>query len=349
VKPSVFASQAARILRRIEATTGQGSVARIAALKRDLLEFLETGVTSPGLREFAAAEYGLKGALRDLEAKAADGRLASAIYRSAVFGQTTKRALGASGAKATELQLARDIAKSLGRVLGESSLFVSDETPWLAELHAAEEKVTVVLDQRAAEDMLLPILEAYAVRPPRGRKGTEVYGICLGSHRKPHNTSQGKGMTTYVAVSRCAPQLRAKATSSSVWPSNRSLSIQLGAAADLFPQLDIVGDFHSHPWDHLDDMVASKGWEYSARDEAFNRAWVQPMRSMGYNPMIGFVVAIARKQRARSGGYFNKYGNHTHQVTVGSYQCVIAAYRIRGDGTYSDERISLYCTATNVW
>jgi hypothetical protein len=112
----------------------------------------------------------------------------------------------------------------------------------------------------------------------------------------------------------------------------------MAVATHLFPQLDIVGDFHTHPYKNTQELRTLKGWRYSAADEAGIPTWVTPLKQMGYHPRTSLIVGIAKSSRR-----ITKPGRLKPNVvrfSVDKYHFYIACYRIIGD-RYSDNFITL--------
>jgi hypothetical protein len=109
-------------------------------------------------------------------------------------------------------------------------------------------------------------------------------------------------------------------------------------AKQLFPQLDIVGDFHTHPYRDVDEIKSLKGWQYSRDDEINIPDWASPLRKMGFQPRVSLIVAIGKggKRMARP----SRVRPNVIRFSVGKYHFYLAGYRIIGDN-YSASQITL--------
>jgi len=215
--------------------------------------------------------------------------------------------------------------------------------PWHDALEEGIEDVVVSLDLRAFDDMLLCALEGY-LSPLAGRaKGREVCGINLGmtSERREEKRGVGGTVTRFVHVARSQPQMSALGTMREVGPNITSIEVLLDAAHKLFPQYDVVGDFHSHPFDSLEQMRAHRGWRYSPEDERSGRDWFDVLADLGARPWVTFVVAVARNPRSVRLGPYRGLPN-TVQTSAGNCRIVVAAYRVLGSGAYSARNIRLH-------
>jgi hypothetical protein len=223
------------------------------------------------------------------------------------------------------------------------SLIKKAQPPWTYDVDEIHEDVTVWLDARAIESIMLVALETYAV-PKRGAKFTEAYGICFGSIRPMEEKRRGHGKhtTRYIHVSSIHTQLRARGYPDRVTFDPRSFQTQMTVARHFSPQVDIVGDFHTHPYDTVKDLKAFGGWRYSESDEASIADWVAPLRKMDYNPRVSLIIGIAEGTRRISKPGMLK--PNIVRLSINKYHFYIACYRILGD-RYSDRNITLNSAA----
>ena len=142
-------------------------------------------------------------------------------------------------------------------------------------------------------------------------------------------------------VDRVTIQLRARATGNAVWPNPKSLETQLRAADILFPQLEVVGDFHSHPYRKAHIVKEWRGWEPSDRDDDYNEGWVGRMRNAGHNPKVAFVVAIGQKKQSRGQKTIQSTLPHVGFLQIDKSFVAVAAYRILADSRYDASNIEL--------
>jgi hypothetical protein len=176
-----------------------------------------------------------------------------------------------------------------------------------------------------------------------GNRYTEVYGVCFGSLKAEEREERrwGRGQLVHVLVRRVALQFRAHTAPTYSVRSRRSQDVHLDMAHELFPHLDLVGDFHSHPYGSLAELRQVGGWEYNESDEEDNRAWVEELAERGYRPRVGLILAIARA--ARGGKPGRPPAPNVLRTNLGRCHCYLAAYRIKRDGRYSATEVSLHC------
>jgi hypothetical protein len=210
---------------------------------------------------------------------------------------------------------------------------------WTFDVDEKHEEIVVWLDEKAIEDIVLVALEAYAV-PRRGVAFTETYGICFGSTKSTEEKrlAHGKHTVRHIDVESVHIQLRAECYSNKVTYDLRSLEAQMEVAKVLFPQLDIVGDFHTHPYKTVTELRKNRGWRYSPADEAVIPTWVDPLRAKGYHPRASLVVGIATGgKRITSPGRLKA---NVIRFSVNKYHFYVACFRIIGE-RYSDTNITL--------
>lgn len=233
------------------------------------------------------------------------------------------------------LQLMRDADLALHEVIKEQHPDVN------SGVTAAREKVHVHLESRALEDMLLAAAEGYKVPAGKGSRYTEVFGLCFGSVRRKRLRSHQEELR--VNVGRIATQMRAKASASEVTPSSKSLSAQLEIGEQFFPHLEVIGDYHTHPFRSLENLKENTGWEYSRQDERSLEPHLDEVRSHEHAiPLFSLVVAVATG--GKKGMSARRYASNVIQVAVGNLFFVIGAYRIRLDATY-DRDVQLTLSA----
>lgn len=216
---------------------------------------------------------------------------------------------------------------------------------WHDTLEAEIVSVQVVLDPRALEDMVVSALEAYL--SPKKRKGYEVFGINLGMARDVAEEKRVLGtlVTRYVSILRAQPQLSAEGSPSHVTPSYRSVAALQEAVSTLFPQHQLVGDFHSHVYADMDELRGASGWRPSDGDKRLCAELFDDMKARGHTPYVDFIVAIARCPRRVHHSHYRGLPN-TLQTSVGNCRVVIGAHRILRSGSYTDRNTHLTLPGT---
>lgn len=236
-------------------------------------------------------------------------------------------------------QLAREAGLSLA-LLYTSGRIVN--LPWLDALEEDMSGVMVSLDSNALDDMLLSTLEGFLSPRSGRRKGYEVYGLCLGMTKCKQIKKTGRGMREekHIHIHRAVPQLSAEGDFLSVEWREKSIEALLSASGALFPHYSIIADWHSHPYDAIEHLVARRGYLPSESDEMDNMRWFEHMQQQGEKPEVSFVLAIARtRNRPRSNRFRGE--ENTLQLHVGGCRIIISANRILQSGQYSSKNIQL--------
>ena len=310
-----------------------------ADLLRQLLATLMTGKTPHDNLPDRKMVSALRKVRQDIRN---DGhRLCKAWYENRTYG-TGRRTLAFNWqVHTTELKYLEQLWTELRYTREEyRKLLVDTGATWQFEVDEGHEEVVIWLDDRAIEDIVLVALEAYAVPKGRGSRYTETYGICFGSTKSTEEKRQAHGRHTvrYIHINSVHIQLRAEGYASRITYDIRSLETQMEVAKQLFPQLDIVGDFHTHPYRDVDEIKSLKGWHYSRDDEVNIPDWAAPLRKMGFQPRVSLIVAIGKggKRMARP----SRVRPNVIRFSVGKYHFYLAGYRIIGD-SYSASQITL--------
>jgi hypothetical protein len=270
-----------------------------------------------------------------------DYRLCKAWYENRIYGTGRRTSSFRWDVHALELKHIEQLWSELRYTREEyRNLLAETQVTWQFDVDESHEEVIIWLDDRAIEDIVLVALEAYSVPKGRGLKSTETYGICFGSTKSTEEKRQAHGRHTvrYIHIDSVHIQVRAEGYSNKVMYDLRSLESQMSAAKHLFPQLDIVGDFHTHPYKNIGDLRAMKGWRYSREDETNIPDWVSPLREMGYQPRTSLVVAVAKagKRAARP----SRVKSNVIRFSVGKHHLFLACYRIIGN-RYSEKYVTL--------
>jgi hypothetical protein len=315
------------------------------ALQGLLIEML-TGVEQEGLTALTRRDgiHGLKTRLARLRKHlASDSSVARAVCAHYRYGRSRARAQKEYRVSDTEWQYVDDLAREVNLPVREfyrSIDFVPEEHDWHDGLEEQLVRVEVSLDPRGLEDMLLAALECCRSPAPGKRKGREVYGVNLGMGLAEEEEVRGAGTTVLQRfhVTRSQPLLSAEADYERVYPNMKSLGLLFQATRDLFPHYSVVGEFHSHPYDCLEDLEGRRGWEPSNEDE--DKDYCEDLEDMGHRPRLMFVVAIARCARPVSVGRQGGLDN-TLRLSFGGCRAVVGASRILLSGRLTQRNIHL--------
>jgi hypothetical protein len=270
-----------------------------------LVEFIVTAEPPEALLELGEAE-GMS-ALRRTMKRLHDflsnhSPLPEALCCRYRYRQATGLVLTEWGIRKTEWREAHQLANDAG-IAFDLLYDRIDVTrlPWHDPIEEELASVDVILDPAALDDLLLCAIEGL-LSPKKGkRKGYEVYGVALGMVKTRTQARRRGGVSTRKAVYilRCQPQLSADSTYRSVEWRERSIDALIEASHSLFPQYAVIADFHSHPYDTLEELYARRGWDPSEGDAEDGLEWFREVRRHGDRPEVSLIVAIA-PSRART-------------------------------------------------
>ncbi len=311
---------------------------RRRVLLRAVMETLMTGRQPPE----GIPERSLIAVLKRAEQQSAkdDYRLAKAWYEMRIYRTSLAAAASRWRVNPLELKYLQQLWAELRYTQDEyRALMGTTGADWTFDVEEKHEEIVVWLDEKAIEDIVLVALEAYAV-PRRGVAFTETYGICFGSTKSTEEKrlAHGKHTIRHIEVESVHIQLRAEGYSNKVTYDLRSLDAQMEVAKVLFPQLDIVGDFHTHVYRTVNELKEAQGWRFSRADEAVIPTWVDPLREKGYHPRASLIVGVATggKRITRPG----RMRDNVIRFSVNKYHFYVACFRIIGE-RYSDTNITL--------
>lgn len=202
----------------------------------------------------------------------------------------------------------------------------------------------VRISEQALIQLCLSGLEAYSVS--HLRKGAklrlETYGMLWG-----HGAIMPDHRTLY-AVEMVSVDTSARMDHSTVHRSEHALELKRDLMTSFWPQLEFLGDFHTHPYPRGTHVVGERLYEFSDTDRndiVENAAY---WRRHGYR--IGLVLTIMALHRASSRTQ-RWLEDSAIEFTLGNYRLWLQAYvafdhegglRLSEDG---DTRVLLDCPA----
>jgi hypothetical protein len=275
-----------------------------------------------------------------------ESRLPRALCAHYKFDMPTKQAMRRYRVRKFEWKLVHDLAFAYGLdtdlYIRGTALYAKGVGSWYDDLERELIHLEVSLERSALDDMLVACLEGY-LSPRMGRlKGYEVYGLNLGMTRTVATIRARAGRTEgfFVHVMRSQPMLSAEGRPSEVTPRDKSRDAILQATRTLFPQFQVVGDWHSHAYASLSELVLARGWMPSVTDEQFNASWVDELVELGHRPQVAFIVAVAHCEKRVPMQHFRGEPN-TLQVSINDCRMVVGVHRILMSKRYFSENIRL--------
>lgn len=277
-------------------------------------------------------------------------KLPQALHSRIIKSVSLKRVQEKWGISKSDLSLVKEIVKEADiDPQDEHHLlhryYESGDLEWLAEVENEQDEVDVIISVQALEEMLLGVFETYKVPKSKKEPFSEVFGLCLGMASRNRTTKKGLGQKTkwFVYVEKAVPQIRAKSDASSVIPNARSINALVETSQSLFPQLEIIGDYHSHPYHTAGQIRRYRGWEASPQDStdiALLYRELKNLKSRKHRMRVSFVIAIARGKASRRIKNASRSTNVV-RFTMAGCHVYISAYRILSDGSMSEKGVVL--------
>ncbi|MNM36690.1 hypothetical protein D3C81_474070 [compost metagenome] len=130
-------------------------------------------------------------------------------------------------------------------------------------------RTQVIIEDHVLPQLLTSAIEAYEVSHKaslrsRENKKLETFGLLWG-YALPVRTGQPARLVAVVAT------VETSAVRHNEWvqPDYDSIHMKRDFFAEYWPQLELIGTFHSHPYEDLSEVNDVKGWRASDGDRAF--------------------------------------------------------------------------------
>lgn len=182
-------------------------------------------------------------------------------------------------------------------------------------------------------------LEAYSVQH-RGKRELETYGLLWG-----HEGQMQDGRTLF-AIDMATVDTSAKMKKDEVTPNDDALVLKQDMMTSYWPHLKFLGDFHTHPYQSADEVVAAKLYEFSEADRESIEEHADFWGGYGYR--VGLVLTIALLKR-RSSRLDRWLPDGTLEFTLSNYRFWLKGYVAYDDGTglrlttHEDKQVLLDC------
>jgi hypothetical protein len=347
VRPSRLVSELRELQSRIDAAVAESP--RNGKMKRELYTEMLTVLNGSGqfavIPENVGSCGALSGRIAERLGRDSDYGLPRAVYEHAFFDASIESFIAQKQIHRSDWAFVSKLARDLNLPVAHGLEDIDPQPPWMIDVDEKHQYLRVWIRELALQDMLLAGLEAYLVPAGSGRPSTEIYGIVFGSFRSAGRKRRSKPFEFVdLNVERVCIQHRAKGSPSEVIADERSEVTQLEMAEELFPYWHLLGDFHTHTFKTLEDIYAVRGWHHSVHDERVNVEWCGKLRALGHRPRVALILTIARAARQGAGVHEGWNGQpNVLRATIGKCHCFLAAFRIRPDGRYSTDGITLKC------
>jgi hypothetical protein len=127
---------------------------------------------------------------------------------------------------------------------------------------------TIFIEDHVVPQLFTSAIEAYEFlhKSPRGkgRDKLETFGLLWGYSIQPKDNQPAKIIATIATV-------ETSATRHTDWvaPDYDSLRMKKEFFGNYWPNIELVGSFHSHPYESLTDVNSNMGWRASDEDKEF--------------------------------------------------------------------------------
>lgn len=185
--------------------------------------------------------------------------------------------------------------------------------------------VTIHVSDSSLMHLVLAGMEAYKMRAYKGRSPLETGGLLWGHVKDDTNG------TDHITVEHVSTDTDAERTPDSIALSERTTQIKREMVQDRWPNLSLVGDFHTHPYKSYGQALREKGWQFSDGDYQ----WYQEDRTRESWPgRVGLVLAIAelKKNQGYQDPRVRKRLGNTIQWQQCQYRFWLSAYAIDNVG-----------------
>lgn len=189
--------------------------------------------------------------------------------------------------------------------------------------------VTIRISEMALLTMVLNGIEAYAVmnsNKKRDRENTKLETI---GHM--YGYSKETGDEKYYFVDCISIDTTARQNTNSVGEYNESRRLKTDIVNSYWPHLELLGSFHSHPYDNIKEVHDNKGYYGSDADK-------ETMEADGEKIALILTIATLGKKSDNGTRYKNGHSN-CFQFTLGKLRLWLTAY-----ATYEDEDGKIICT-----
>ena len=190
--------------------------------------------------------------------------------------------------------------------------------------------ITIHVSDSSLMHLLLAGLEAYKMRVRHGTEANrelplETGGLLWGYIK------DGESDMDHITVEHVSVDTAAKKKTDSVALSRHSTAVKRQLVEDRWPNLSLIGDFHTHPYPNLADVTNIKGWEASREDIAFYEDCDAEPDSWVWGTRVFLILTLAEQHKHDSSFVEPKvrkrYGN-VLRWQQGGYRFWLSAYAV---------------------
>lgn len=187
------------------------------------------------------------------------------------------------------------------------------------------------------EDNVVPLLitsaiEAYEITHPSSKKGSpderlETFGLLWG-----YFTPETKNKRSKIIATTATIETSALRHTDWVAPDFESIRMKKEFIGQYWPNLELVGTFHSHPYDSLTDVNVNKGWRASTGRSSDETFWPHFHEEIApeHEELAHLVIAITKLEkngRANPTRLPNSESSKGYVMSAGYRKFWIRAYK----------------------
>ncbi|MDE0660082.1 MAG: hypothetical protein OXI79_10585 [Gammaproteobacteria bacterium] len=197
-------------------------------------------------------------------------------------------------------------------------------------MRAPDRDIAIHVSDSSLMHLLLAGLEAYKMRVRRGSDANrklplETGGLLWGFIK------DGVGGMDHVTVEHISVDTAANRQTDSVALCKHSTVVKRRIIEDRWPNLSLIGDFHTHPYKSLAEVKHEKGWEPSACDIAFYEKCDEERDSWVWDARVFLILTLAEQHSKDSSSaaprVTKRYGNIL-RWQQGGYRFWLSAYAV---------------------
>lgn len=129
---------------------------------------------------------------------------------------------------------------------------------------------------------------------------------------------------------------------------DRALELKRDLMTSFWPHLDFLGDFHTHPFTHYNEVIRGKDYQFSETDYESIETKTKFWQKNNYRVGLVLTISYLKKKSSREN---TRLGNSTIEFTLGNYRLWLKGYIAYSDSgkvklsSHDDENVYLECPA----
>lgn len=241
----------------------------------------------------------------------------------------------------------KDIKQIYEGILALQNLNIKLVEPLTDEIKRTEtelfnkKKFIVLISEEVLMQMCLNGLEAYSIlNKENNLHRLETYGELWGNETRPDDN------TIIYNIKSLSIDTSAHQEQGSVEPNKDALLLKKQLVTSFWPQVDYIGDFHTHPYEHFSEVEEIKGYEFSQDDYEHLKYYSDYFYANNFR--VSLVLTISRLHK-KSNNPRARINNNTFRFDLGKYRMWLKSYvsyyadKEIMTSAHDPENIHLYC------